>query len=86
MLIASRSQKMATHTTNFLTMMVWPSSITLIESSLLSANAHPDKPPILQATDSKWWGWKDALAEVGITVHFLCPDYVKAKYAEKMGA
>ena len=50
------------------------------------ANAHPDKPPILQATDSKWWGWKDVLAEVGITVHFLCPDYAKAKYEEKMDA
>lgn len=50
------------------------------------ANAHADKPPILQATDSKWWGWKDALAEVGITVQFLCPEYVRAKYAEKMGA
>jgi hypothetical protein len=49
------------------------------------ANAHLDKPPILQATDSKWWGWKDALAEVGITVQFLCPEYVEAKYAEKMG-
>lgn len=49
------------------------------------ANAHPEKPPILQATDSKWWGWKDALAEVEITVQFLCPEYVKAKYAEKMG-
>ncbi len=49
------------------------------------ANAHTSKPPILQATDSKWWGWKDALAEVGITVHFLCPDYVQAKYDEKMG-
>jgi len=50
------------------------------------SNAHPDKPPVLQATDSKWWGWKDALAEIGITVHFLCPDYAKAKYEEKMGA
>ncbi len=50
------------------------------------ANAHPDKPPILQATDRKWWGWKDLLAEVGITVHFLCPDYARAKYEEKMGA
>jgi hypothetical protein len=49
------------------------------------ANAHPDKPPILQATDSKWWGWKDSLAEVGIAVTFLCPEYVEAKYAEKMG-
>jgi len=50
------------------------------------AYAHPEKPPVLQATDSKWWGWKDALNEVGITVHFLCPDYAMAKYAEKMGA
>ena len=50
------------------------------------ANAHPDtyKPPIFQATDSKWWGWKDALSEVGIDVRFLCPDYVKEKYANKM--
>jgi hypothetical protein len=49
------------------------------------ANAHKDKPPILQATDSKWWGWKDALAKLGITVQFLCPHYVEGKYAEKMG-
>jgi len=51
-----------------------------------AANAHAEKPPILQATDSKWWGWKDALKDVGITVHFLCPEYVEAKYAEKIGA
>lgn len=50
-----------------------------------TANAHPTKPPILQATDSKWWGWKNALADVGITVHFLCPEYAEAKHAEKMG-
>lgn len=50
------------------------------------ANAHADKPPILQATDSKWWRWKNALDEVGITVKFLCPEWVKAKYEEKMGA
>jgi len=28
------------------------------------ANAHPEKPPILQSTDSKWWGWKYALEEL----------------------
>ncbi|MEJ7594367.1 MAG: hypothetical protein WKF77_22760 [Planctomycetaceae bacterium] len=50
------------------------------------ANAHPDKPPILEATDSKWWGWKDSLAEVGITVIFLCEDFVEQKYQEKMGS
>lgn len=48
------------------------------------ANAHSEKPPILQATDSKWWGWNDALAEVGITVCFLCPEYIQKKYEEKM--
>jgi hypothetical protein len=48
------------------------------------ANAHPDKPPVLQATDSKWWGWKEALNDVGIIAHFLCPDYVQKKYEKKM--
>ena len=49
------------------------------------ANAHPENPPILQSTDCKWWGWKDALTDVGITVQFLCPEYVKTKYEEKFG-
>lgn len=48
------------------------------------AYAHPEKPPISQATDSKWWGWKETLAEVGIVVNFLCPDYVRTKYGQKM--
>ena len=52
---------------------------------IAAANAHPLKPPILQSTDSKWWGWKDALKDVGISVQFLCPDYVKTKNTEKMG-
>lgn len=50
------------------------------------ANAHPEKPPIMQAVDSKWWGWKRPLAEAGIAVHFLCPEYAEAKYAEKIKA
>jgi hypothetical protein len=49
------------------------------------ANVHSRKPPILEATDSKWWGWRRPLAEVGIAVKFLCPDYAKTKYEEKMG-
>ncbi len=48
------------------------------------SNAHPEKPPILQSTDSKWWGWKEALAETGITVQFLCPDYAQKKCREKI--
>ncbi len=48
------------------------------------ANAHPDRPSVLQSTDSKWWGWKKGLEESGISLNFLCPDYIKAKYQEKM--
>ncbi|HEV3036722.1 MAG TPA: PIN domain-containing protein [Candidatus Angelobacter sp.] len=48
------------------------------------ANKHPAKPVILQALDSKWWGWKDGLANSGITVRFLCPDEIQATYRRKM--
>ena len=49
------------------------------------ANAHPGKPSILQATDSKWWGWKDALLECGIKVEFLCPAEIANAYKRKFG-
>jgi len=52
---------------------------------LAVAAASPERPPILQAFDSKWWGWREALKEIGVEVHFLCPDAIAAKYAEKMG-
>jgi len=39
----------------------------------------------LQAVDSKWWGWKEALSECGIEVIFLCPDDIAEKYAKKIG-
>ena len=51
--------------------------------AVANACADTDKPPILQATDSKWWGWRKALSEVGIDVCFLCPGYVKEKYRKK---
>lgn len=47
--------------------------------------AHGAWPPILQAADSKWWGWQDALKECGITVEFLCPKEIEAKFQKKMG-
>jgi len=49
------------------------------------AATHPDRPAILQATDSKWWGWKEALAECGVIVEFLCPADIEAGYNRKFG-
>jgi hypothetical protein len=46
---------------------------------------HAARPHILQATDSKWWGWNTALKECGITVKFVCPVEIEAKFQQKMG-
>ncbi|MBI3961041.1 MAG: hypothetical protein HY328_19690 [Chloroflexi bacterium] len=38
------------------------------------ALAHPEQPPILNATDTDWWHFQARLAVYGVTVDFLCPD------------
>ncbi|MDW8362226.1 MAG: hypothetical protein RMK74_07485 [Myxococcales bacterium] len=52
---------------------------------LAVAAAHPGKPPVLQALDSKWWGWQSSLAKLGIQIEFLCPAEIERKYKEKHG-
>jgi len=47
------------------------------------ANAHPDKPPIWQAADSKWLDWWPALQAKGVAVEFLCPNDVCQFYRNK---
>lgn len=47
------------------------------------AAKHRSHPPIAQATDAKWWGWKDALRDAGITIHFLCEKEVREQYEKK---
>lgn len=47
------------------------------------SNAHPAKPPILQAADCKWLRWWPDLQAAGIAVHFLCPDDVCRFYGKK---
>ena len=49
------------------------------------AAAHPKKPCVLQAFDTKWWPVRDAFKACGISITFLCPDDIKAKYEEKFG-
>lgn len=51
---------------------------------LAVAAAHAEHPPILQAGDSKWWGWQKSLARCGVTIFFLCPEEAEAKYKKKM--
>ena len=52
---------------------------------LAVAAAHPEHPAILQSMDSKWWGWQGALADIKVSIHFLCPKEIEQKYKDKMG-
>jgi len=41
------------------------------------ALAHPHKPPVLQAVDSKWWGFRNALQRNNVVVEFICADDIQ---------
>jgi hypothetical protein len=47
------------------------------------AVAHPDRPPILQAVDTKWWEMKEPLLEAGVTVDFLCEEDIRSILCRK---
>lgn len=42
------------------------------------ALAHSEKPPILQAVDSKWWNFREALRQNGVTVEFICENDIRS--------
>ena len=50
------------------------------------SHAHAEKPPIVQATDCKWIGWKQGLAETGITIEFVDEVFLQPYYDRKMGS
>jgi hypothetical protein len=39
--------------------------------------AHPEHPPILEAADSKWLNWAEALKRHGVEVVFVCEDDIR---------
>lgn len=49
------------------------------------ARAHRLNPPILNAVDTDWWLFRDALARNGVRVEFLCPQDVE-ELARRHGA
>jgi hypothetical protein len=42
------------------------------------ALAHPEKPPILQATDAEWWEMRESFRRAGVTIDFVCQEDIKA--------
>jgi hypothetical protein len=50
-----------------------------------ASGAHPGKPPIAQAADSKWLDWAPALKRHGIEVTFLCQADIRKFHKNKFG-
>lgn len=50
------------------------------------AYSHRENPPIVEASDSKWWGIKDELKQNGIDVYFIDESYIKEKFLRKIGS
>ena len=49
------------------------------------AVAHPERPPVHQALDRKWWQHRSALRDNGVDVNFLCPDAIEQLDERKRG-
>ena len=47
------------------------------------AVTHARRPPVLQAADSKWLGWKEMLSDIGVQVHYLCKRELAATFERK---
>lgn len=43
------------------------------------ACTHSEHPPIVQGTDCRWWKFKQSLNNNGVSVIFLCLEYVSTK-------
>ncbi|WP_373212751.1 hypothetical protein [Ruminococcus sp. 5_1_39BFAA] len=48
------------------------------------ANAHAEKPPIIEAADGKWLGYEEAFAKYGIHIEFLDREYAQKMYEQKI--
>jgi hypothetical protein len=66
-----------------------PAELPMIDRSdrkfIAVAYAHPKKPQIVEATDSKWIGWEDALGRCGVRISFVDRSFIQAIYSRKMG-
>ena len=48
------------------------------------ARTHNEHPPIIEAADGKWLGFKDVFGEYGVHIEFLDNDYAKMMYDRKV--
>ncbi len=49
-----------------------------------TANAHPAKPPILQAVDVKWKAWEPALNACGLRIEWISETLAERLYREHL--
>lgn len=60
-----------------------PSDKKFIAVAVVYENVHRQKVPILQAVDSNWYGFREAFAQNGLTIDFICEENIRLLYERR---
>ena len=60
-----------------------PADKKFIDVAVVYENEHRQKVPILQAVDSKWYGFREAFARNGLIIDFICEANIRLLYERR---
>lgn len=60
-----------------------PGDKKFIAVAVVYENEHRHKVPILQAVDSNWYGFRDAFAQNGLIIDFICEADIRLLYERR---
>lgn len=60
-----------------------PGDKKFVAVAVVYENEHHQKVPILQAVDSNWYGFREAFAQNGLTIDFICEANIRRLYERR---
>ncbi|MDE0009954.1 MAG: hypothetical protein OXU36_02340 [Candidatus Poribacteria bacterium] len=60
-----------------------PDDRKFIAVAVAYENVHQQKAILLQAVDSQWYGFREALVENGLEIEFVCETYIRDLYERR---
>ncbi len=61
-----------------------PDDRKFIAVAIAYEDVYEQKAALLQAADSQWYGLREALAENGLIIEFICEDYIRSLYERRV--
>ena len=60
-----------------------PDDRKFIAVAIAYEDVYQQKASLLQAADSQWYGFREALAKNGLIIEFICEDYIRYLYERR---